>query len=65
MNILQGLELHENVLNAEEQEKLVNRINTLQEQGQAGKLMREYTPISPGIGLPTWCCVLLKEDREE
>ncbi|GAQ91992.1 2-oxoglutarate (2OG) and Fe(II)-dependent oxygenase superfamily protein [Klebsormidium nitens] len=44
VNILQGLELHENVLNADEQAKLVKRIYTLQEEGQAGKLMpRTYT----------------------
>ncbi|KAK9129196.1 hypothetical protein Sjap_009683 [Stephania japonica] len=45
-NVLQGLELHTGVFNAEEQNKIVNYVYDLQRMGQAGKL-RERTYSEP------------------
>eukprot|EP00271_Cylindrocystis_brebissonii_P010525 TRINITY_DN26723_c0_g1_i1.p1 TRINITY_DN26723_c0_g1~~TRINITY_DN26723_c0_g1_i1.p1 ORF type:complete len:939 (-),score=248.54 TRINITY_DN26723_c0_g1_i1:601-3417(-) len=44
VNILEGLELHENVFGPKEQQSLVNFVNELQEKGRRGELKeRTYT----------------------
>ncbi|XP_028056233.1 uncharacterized protein LOC114260344 [Camellia sinensis] len=42
-NVLQGLELHTQVFNTEEQKKIVDRVYNLQRMGQNGQLRGMYT----------------------
>ncbi|WZZ63991.1 hypothetical protein YC2023_075361 [Brassica napus] len=57
VNILEGLELHTDVFNAVEQQKIVDKVCELQEKARKGELKRGFTPKGKGrSAIQFGCC---------
>ncbi|WZY97085.1 hypothetical protein YC2023_069414 [Brassica napus] len=57
VNILEGLELHTDVFNAAEQQKIVDKVCELQEKARKGELKRAFTPKGKGrSAIQFGCC---------
>jgi alkylated DNA repair dioxygenase AlkB len=65
VNILEGLELHTEVFNAAEQQKIVDKVYELQEKGRKGELKRAFTPQGKGrSAIQFGCCFNYRTSKD-